>query len=99
MSVSPSPGQRADSKETVPAWAVRLELKCCLAFPSPHARTPVPSGVRCSFSICLSRTPYCYEVSLNGQRFLFSEPLGESSELAIHIAQNWYEEFRDREQD
>ena len=47
-------------------------------------------------------TPPAYDVSADGQRFVLIEPVGyedEPEERAIHIIQNWYEEFRDREQD
>ncbi len=42
-----------------------------------------------------------FDVSADGQRFLVVESLGEEAEgqQAIHVVQNWYEEFRDREQD
>jgi Tol biopolymer transport system component len=43
-----------------------------------------------------------YDVSPDGRRFLLSEPVAddtaEASEPSIHVVQNWYEEFRDREQ-
>ena len=43
-----------------------------------------------------------YDVSADGQRFVLIEPVGyedEPEERAIHIIQNWFEEFHDREQD
>ncbi len=40
-----------------------------------------------------------YDVSADGQRFLFSYPPEDTPELTIRVVQNWYEEFRDREQD
>ena len=34
------------------------------------------------------------------ERFVVAEPRGaEPAKPSVHIAQNWYEEFRDREQD
>ncbi len=42
---------------------------------------------------------YQYDVSADGQRFVLTEPAGEAPEPSIHVVQNWYEEFRDREQD
>jgi hypothetical protein len=42
-----------------------------------------------------------YDVSPNGERFILSEPVGLASNGAgplIRVVQNWYEEFRDREQ-
>ena len=44
-----------------------------------------------------------YDASLDGQRFILSEPVGydatEGSPATIRVVENWYEEFRDREQD
>ena len=41
-----------------------------------------------------------YDVAPDGQRFVLSETFGEEeSRRAIHVVQNWYEEYRDREQD
>ena len=44
------------------------------------------------------RTMPQYDVSPDGQRFVMIEPVGRSRPV-IRIVQNWYEEFRDREQD
>ena len=42
-----------------------------------------------------------FDVSTDGQRFLVIESVGEEAEeqQAIHVVENWYEEFRNREQD
>ena len=43
-----------------------------------------------------------YDVSADGQRFILAEPVGaggEAPEPSIRVVLNWYEEFRDREQD
>ena len=43
-----------------------------------------------------------YDVSADGQRFILAEPVGEGAdapEPSIRVVMNWYEEFRDREQD
>ena len=43
-----------------------------------------------------------YDVSADGQRFILAEPVGEGAEAlepSIRVVQNWYEEFRDGEQD
>ena len=42
-----------------------------------------------------------YDVSPDGKRFLMVETLGaEQAQVpAIHVVQDWYEEFRDRGQD
>jgi Tol biopolymer transport system component len=37
-----------------------------------------------------------YDVSADGERFVVAEPVGETS---IRIVQNWFAEFKDREQD
>jgi dipeptidyl aminopeptidase/acylaminoacyl peptidase len=42
---------------------------------------------------------HTYDVSADGQRFVFVESLEESPPPLIRVVQNWYEEFRDREQD
>ena len=43
-----------------------------------------------------------YDVSADGQRFVMTMPVGdgdeESAPPSIRVVQNWYEEFRDREQ-
>ena len=39
-----------------------------------------------------------YDVSADGERFVIVEP-AEDVQPSIHVVQNWYEEFRDREQD
>ena len=44
------------------------------------------------------RTMPQYDVSPDGQRFVMIEP-AERSRPVIRVVQNWYEEFRDREQD
>ena len=52
-----------------------------------------------------TRTPgyagrsYSYDVSADGQRFVLAEPIEEASTPPIHVVQNWFAEFRDREQD
>ena len=44
-----------------------------------------------------------YDVSLDGRRFILPEPVGfeegKTIPSTIHVVQNWYEEFRDREQE
>ncbi len=41
-----------------------------------------------------------YDVTPDGQRFVVVETLGDAGAgQAIHVVQNWYEEFRNREQD
>ncbi len=48
----------------------------------------------------LDSTPY--DVSADGQRFILAEPAGEGAdapEPSIRVVQNWFAEFRDRQQD
>ncbi len=40
-----------------------------------------------------------YDVSPDGQQFIIAQPVGDPPRPSISIVQNWYEEFRDREQD
>ena len=42
-----------------------------------------------------------FDISTDGQRFLVIESVGEEAEeqQSIHVVENWYEEFRNREQD
>ena len=42
-----------------------------------------------------------YDVSADGQRFVVTEDVEDENAKppAVHIIQNWYEEFRGREQD
>ena len=40
-----------------------------------------------------------YDVSADGRRIVLAETVGEAPEPSIQVVQNWYEEFRDREQD
>ena len=42
-----------------------------------------------------------YDVSADGRRFVLTEPVAGAEEKpqSIHVAQNWFAEFRDREQD
>ena len=42
-----------------------------------------------------------YDVSPDGKHLVLTEPLesAASGPRAIHVVQNWYQEFRDREQD
>ena len=43
-----------------------------------------------------------YDISADGQRFILAEPVGEGAdapEPSIRVVENWFAEFRDREQD
>jgi hypothetical protein len=39
-----------------------------------------------------------FDVTSDGQKFVLWETV-EARDVTMHIVQNWYEEFRDREQD
>jgi Tol biopolymer transport system component len=39
-----------------------------------------------------------YDVSPDGQQFIIARPVGDPPRPTIRVVQNWYEEFRDREQ-
>ncbi len=45
------------------------------------------------------KDPRFYDVSADGERFALIEPEGTKELWKIRVVQNWYEEFRDREQD
>ena len=60
----------------------------------------VGSGTRLFEHPSLRWLTLLYDVSPNGQRFILHEPVGEEGpEPSIRVAQNWFAEFRDREQD
>ena len=40
-----------------------------------------------------------YDVSADGERFVLTEPVGGDAPSTIRVVQNWYEEFRDPNQD
>ena len=40
-----------------------------------------------------------YDISPDGRHILSFEPVGDAPEGLIRVVQNWYEQFRDREQD
>ena len=41
-----------------------------------------------------------YDVSTDGKRFILAEAVGvETDQPSIHIVENWFAEFRDRERD
>jgi len=69
-------------------------------------RRPAPPSSQLSFG---GGIPTC-DVTLDGQRFVLPEAVqsedasaeaesGDRPPATIHIVQNWYEEFRDRQQD
>jgi hypothetical protein len=46
------------------------------------------------------RVPYPqYDVSADGQRFILAEQAGEPPKATIRVVQNWFAEFKDREQE
>ena len=40
-----------------------------------------------------------YDVSPDGQQFILAEPVGEAAEPSIRVVQNWFAEFRARQQE
>ena len=40
-----------------------------------------------------------YDVSADGQRFVVLERVGQQAAPAVRVVENWFAEFRDREQD
>jgi serine/threonine protein kinase len=40
-----------------------------------------------------------YDVRADGRQFILAEPVMSQDEVKIHVVQNWYEEFRDRDRD
>ena len=77
-----------------------VEIDTLMAVPastSPRLTIGSPQGL---FSVDPSAAGASYyDVAPDGQRFVLPEPVEESSNAKIRIVQNWYEEFRDREQD
>ena len=51
-----------------------------------------------SFSV-MTNPRQTYDVSADGEKFLVLERSGDSARTALRIVQNWYEEFRERQQD
>jgi len=47
--------------------------------------------------------PHLYDVTEDGQRFVVVQPwnsrISKETPAIVHVWQNWYEEFRNREQD
>ena len=93
--VSPSGGGQPrwsrDGKELFYLKGRELVAVSISASPSfsVHSAAPLP-GVRSSGS---------YDISPDGRRILSFEPVGEAPEQLIRVVQNWFTEFRDREQD
>ena len=65
--------------------------------PSFSVGSMAPLFSHSSFGIGVNARPY--DVSADGQRFVLVEPVedDEAKPPAIHIVQNWFEEFRDHE--
>jgi serine/threonine-protein kinase len=42
--------------------------------------------------------PPGYDISPDGRQFIIPQPVGDAPQPSIRVVQNWYEEFRDREQ-
>ena len=44
------------------------------------------------------RWDYEYDVSADGRRIVLAETVGEAPEPSIQVVENWFAEFRDRQQ-
>ena len=66
-------------------------------FSVPVSTEPEFSAGRPERLFDVSSHQLLYDVSADDRRFLFSEPPEETTDTAIWIVQNWYEEFRGRE--
>ena len=64
---------------------------------SPRLRIGEPSGLFPVHRAVSGQSNY--DVTPDGRRFVVPEPIVEGSDLKIRVVQNWYEEFRGREQD
>ncbi len=78
--------------ETLTAVAVSTMGEFSVGSPKPLFRLPGLPGWDIE---------HLYDVSADGQRFVVIEDVEDeqASRPSIHIVQNWYEDFRDREQD
>ena len=78
--------------ETLMAVAVSTVGEFSVGSPKPLFRLPLLPGMVIE---------YQYDVSADGRRFVVIEDVEDkqASRPSVHIVQNWYEDFRDREQD
>ncbi len=67
--------------------AVRVSTAPELSVGTPRRLFRVPAS---------SRLLAGWDVSADGKRFVFAEPVGEPPKPAMRVVQNWYQEFRDR---
>ena len=91
------PRWRRDGKELFYTEGNKLMAVSVSTEPSFSAGSPAPLFEHPS----LGEVAWAcqYDVSADGRRFILTEPVGEAPEPSIRVVQNWYEEFRDREQD
>jgi Tol biopolymer transport system component len=100
-SVSPSGGRqprwRADGKELFYVQGRNLMAVSVAAAPSLKLGAPEPlfssEGLPSTAALRM-----CYDVSRDGQRFVLAEP-AEQGSRTLRVVQNWFAEFRDRQQD
>ena len=78
--------------ETLTAVAVSTVGEFSVGSPKPLFRLPALPGMVIE---------YQYDVSADGQRFVVVKDVEDeqANRPSVHIVLNWYEEFRDREQD
>ena len=75
-------------EDTLFAARVTTEPELTVTTPAPLFSDP---------DLVSSRPMQQYDVTPNGQHFVMVESIGGSRDTVIHVVQNWYEEFRDRE--
>ena len=72
--------------------AVRVETTPSFMVDSPQVLFDHPD-----LFVATRVSPY-YDIAKDGQRFVLSETLEDAGPIAIHVVQNWFAEFKDREQ-
>ena len=92
------PRWRKDGQELFYVEGTTLMVVPISVGPSLTIGRPVPlsSSASLAWTVAPERK---YDVTSDGQRFVLVEPLAPDTKAEIHVIQNWYEEFRDREQD
>jgi len=92
------PRWRKDGKELF--YVEGTTLMAVPVSTSPTLTVGIPVPLFSSRGLPMSRNGSLnYDVTSDGQRFVVTEPMKGDTEVVIHVVQNWYEEFRDREQD
>lgn len=90
------PRWRQDGKELYYLQGTTLMAVPVSTEPSFSASMPTPLF---EHPALIDRWGYEYDVSADGHRFIVAETAGEEPKAWIQVVQNWFQEFRDREQD